>query len=134
MVDKYSWLTIRYELDKESGRFLVSFYPIEEIEKNDKFNIEVMEYEDSLYAKYGDYAPLFCDNENLFELSGNAITIHPNVHSNSYRGHREVNSVLTTTDTTFSDKDTFTEKSPLNNNNSAHQVADEYSQMFALAA
>lgn len=71
---KYEWLTVRFEFSKARGNYLVSFYPLSRIENDDKFNLEVMDFEDKLNQEYGLDAPLFCDEGSLFKLSPFAET------------------------------------------------------------
>ena len=41
MVNKYNWLTIKYEFSSSYGVYLVSFSPISEITESEEFNVEV---------------------------------------------------------------------------------------------
>lgn len=69
MQNKYTWLTIKYEFDEWRECFLVSLSPTSEISKDWDFCDEEMDFVHKLHKKYGDYAPLFCDEERLFKLS-----------------------------------------------------------------
>ena len=73
MVNKYNWLTIKYEFSSSYGVYLVSFSPISEITESAEFNVEVMRFEDEMNAQYGNNAPLFCDEERNFKLTDNAV-------------------------------------------------------------
>lgn len=72
MLEKYNGLTIKYEYSTKHNGYLVSFSADSSILKNDEFSKEAMAFEDKMTEDYGDYAPLFCDNEELFKLSSNA--------------------------------------------------------------
>ena len=75
MLTKYEWLRVKFEFSAKRGIYLVSFSPKSQIELSDEFNIEAMRFEDELNDRYGDNAPLFTDEEELFELSDNAVVI-----------------------------------------------------------
>lgn len=72
MVNRYKWLTVRFECSEKLYVYLVSYAPVEEIEKDEEFMREVMAFEDKLNLLYGDNAPLFCDEEAYFKLSPDA--------------------------------------------------------------
>lgn len=74
MVNKYSWLQIKYEYNELKDIYLVSFCIGSDIE-NFEFEQDVLLFEEVLDNKFGDDSPLFCDNESLFRLSANAETI-----------------------------------------------------------
>ena len=75
MVNRYDWLTIRFEYNEDRRHYLVSYYPGERIDQCDEFCLESSDFEDSINLEYLDDAPLFCDDERLFRLSPNAETI-----------------------------------------------------------
>lgn len=75
MVDKYKWLTIKFEWSDARNCFLVCYYPKSVIDKSDEFCSEAISFEDRITEKYDDDAPLFCDEEELFSLSPNAEII-----------------------------------------------------------
>lgn len=75
MTDKYSWLRIKFEFSERRGVFLVSFSPSACIDASDDFNKDALLFERHINCQYGDYAPLFTDEEELFKLSENAKII-----------------------------------------------------------
>jgi len=75
MVQKYAWLTIRYEYNDTRNRYLVSYSPSEIIEENEEFCRESMSFEDYMNLTFFDDAPLFCDDERLFHLSEQAEVV-----------------------------------------------------------
>lgn len=75
LVQKYQWLTIKYEYNEYRKEYLVSYYPKEEIENDDNFMRDSMMMEDVCNQVYGELAPLFCDEEEYFKLSPNAEVI-----------------------------------------------------------
>ena len=77
---KYEWLTVKFEYNDRRGTYLVSFYPCSKIEESDQFNIDAMAFEDEMNDIYGDMAPLFCDEESCFRLSGDAEVFGASVH------------------------------------------------------
>ena len=72
MVNRFKWLSIKFEYNEKKGVYLVSYAPISEISANDDFISESMAFEDKMNTFYGDNAPLFCDEEKYFKLSENA--------------------------------------------------------------
>lgn len=72
MVSRFCWLTIKYEFSKKLGTYLISFSPSNKIDECDEFNVEALRFADKMNDEFGDDAPLFTDEENLFPLSGNA--------------------------------------------------------------
>ena len=72
MLDKYIWLSIKFEYNKKRNCFMVSFSSKDTISQNEDFCAEAIAFEDKLNEEYGDDAPLFCDNEELFKLSSDA--------------------------------------------------------------
>lgn len=98
MTYKYSWLRIKFEFSKVRGLFMVSFSPISQIELSDEFNIEAMQFADKMNATYGNEAPLFTDEEELFRLSPKAEEVsagtfvssgNPTITAVSFQPHRE---------------------------------------------
>ena len=75
MLNKFEWLCVKYEFNTKRGVYLVSFSPKSQIESSDEFNIEAMRFADELNDLYGDNAPLFTDEEELFDLSDEAEII-----------------------------------------------------------
>ena len=73
MVSRYTWLTIRFEYNKKRDVYLVSYSPEEKA--GDDFVIESIALENRMKELYGDYAPLFCYDEELFRLSPAAEVI-----------------------------------------------------------
>lgn len=75
LVKQYNWLTVKYEYNEEKDRYLVSYSPKDKIQNNDNF-MKYSSFVENLFNKvYGDLAPLFCDDEELFKLSPNAEII-----------------------------------------------------------
>ena len=75
MVKNYNWLTIKFEYNEEKDKYLVSYSPKDKIENDDNFIRYSSFVEDYFNYVYGNYAPLFCDDEELFKLSPNAEII-----------------------------------------------------------
>ena len=75
MVCQFDWLTVKFEYNEVRGRYLVSYYPTDEIDMSDDFCNEAVAFEDRINMLYLDDAPLFCDGERLFHLSSKAETI-----------------------------------------------------------
>lgn len=75
MVKIYKWLTIKFEYNEEKNRYLVSYSPKYKIQNDDNFMKESMMLEDYFNMVYGELAPLFFDDEELFKLSPNAEVI-----------------------------------------------------------
>jgi len=75
MVSRYTWLTIRFEYSEKRSVYLVSYSPAQKIDENEPFMLESMAFEDQMNERYGDYAPLFCDDDELFRLSPAAEVI-----------------------------------------------------------
>ena len=73
MVSRYTWLTIRFEYSEKERVSLVSYSPEEKA--GDDFVIESIALENRMKELYGDYAPLFCYDEELFRLSPAAEVI-----------------------------------------------------------
>ena len=79
MVEKYDWLTIKYEYSDFYHTFLVGFSPLGIIDNHNDFNRDALAFEDLMTAEFGDNAPLFTDEEELFSLSAEATVIAKNV-------------------------------------------------------
>lgn len=75
MVKQYEWLTIKLEYNEDKQQYLVSYSPKDKIQNDDNFMRDSSFVEDFFNEVYGDYAPLFCDDEELFKLSPNAEII-----------------------------------------------------------
>lgn len=75
MVRWHNWLTIKFEYNEKKQQYLVSYYPKDKIQSDDEFITDSMMLEQMFVDFYGDYAPLFCDEEELFKLSPNAEVI-----------------------------------------------------------
>lgn len=71
---KYSWLSVRYEYNEKRRVYLVS-YDYARKSEDPGFIRSSIELEEQMNAFFGDEAPLFCDNEELFHLSPNATQI-----------------------------------------------------------
>jgi len=81
MSNKYSWLRIKYEFNERRNVFVVSFSPSCCIDASDEFNKDALLFENEINNEYGDYAPLFTDEEELFKLSENAKTIKAEIRT-----------------------------------------------------
>ena len=75
MVKNYNWLTIKFEYNEKKDKYLVSYSPNDKIQNDDNFMRESMLMEKLFDELYGNYAPLFCDEEEYFKLSPNAEVI-----------------------------------------------------------
>lgn len=75
MSNKYCWLRSRFEYSEARGRWLVSFSPVDRILLSDAFNNEAIAFADKMNDEYGNQAPLFTDEEQLFGLTANAESI-----------------------------------------------------------
>lgn len=75
MVNRYKWLSIKFEYSEKYNVYLVSYAPIQKIEEDSRFIKDSMDFEDKINASYDDNAPLFCDEEKYFKLSSDAETI-----------------------------------------------------------
>ncbi len=75
MLAKYTWLKVKYEYNVNKECYLISFCISPDLECSDAFDKDVLEFEKAMGNKYGDYSPLFCDNERLFKLSPNAEVV-----------------------------------------------------------
>ena len=72
MLQKYTWLSIKFEYNDLEKCFMVSFSPKFIISQDKGFCKEALTFENEMNEAYGDYAPLFCDDEDLFTLSSGA--------------------------------------------------------------
>ena len=72
MLQKYTWLSIKFEYNDLEECFMVSFSPKFIISQDEGFCKEALTFENEMNKAYGDYAPLFCDEEDLFTLSSEA--------------------------------------------------------------
>lgn len=75
LIKKYDWLVVRYEYSEERGVFLVSYGPKSETSGSEDFASDAIAFEDRVNDLFGDDAPLFCNGEELFELSPSAHTL-----------------------------------------------------------
>lgn len=75
MVKNYTWLTIKFEYNENKQQYLVSYSPKDKIQSDNEFITDSMMLEDMFNDYFGDYAPLFCDEEEYFKLSPNAEVI-----------------------------------------------------------
>jgi len=75
MVKRYTWLTIKFEYNENKQQYLVSYSPKDRIQSDNEFMTDSMMLEDMFNDYFGDYAPLFCDEEEYFKLSPNAEVI-----------------------------------------------------------
>ena len=75
LIKKYDWLEVRYEYSEERGVFLVSYGPKSETSCSEDFASDAIAFEDQVNVLFGDDAPLFCNVEELFELSPSAHTL-----------------------------------------------------------
>lgn len=75
LIRKYDWLEVRYEYSEERGVFLVSYGPKSETSCSEDFASDAIAFEDQVNDLFGDDAPLFCNGEELFELSPSAHTL-----------------------------------------------------------
>ena len=97
MLTKYEWLRVKFEFNAKRGVYLVSFSPKSQILLSDEFNLEAMRFEDELYDLYGDNAPLFTDEEELFELSDTAEIIeNPHAYASTKQLIQPLDSVIYT--------------------------------------
>lgn len=73
MLKKYTDVSFKYEYNERRHVYLIS-YTIngDECQESSFFN-DIMAFEDKIDLLFENDAPLFCENESLFELSDNAI-------------------------------------------------------------
>lgn len=74
ITSEYAGLKVRFEYNEARRVYLVSLCT-DGIADMESFSREVMSFEDEMENIYGCDAPLFCDNEELFQLSPGAQTI-----------------------------------------------------------
>ena len=72
MMKKYTTLSFKYEYSEKRRVYLVSAIVDLDVESYEQYCSDSMAFEDKLAYTYGDDAPLFTDNEQLFQLSANA--------------------------------------------------------------
>lgn len=82
MVNRYEWLSIKFEYSEKRGIYLVSYSPIQKIEEDESFIKDSMDFEDKINILYGNDSPLFCDEEKYFKLSSNAEVINKPLNIN----------------------------------------------------
>ncbi len=75
LTTEFPWLSARYEYRKSWATFLVSYAPSCTMFSDDSILNRMMVLEDKLIDKYGDDAPLFCEEERLFSLTSGATLI-----------------------------------------------------------
>lgn len=75
MMSKYPIRAFKYEYNEKRRTYLVSTTIDVNDAKYDAYCEEAMRFEDSIVDLYGDDAPLFTDNEQLFLLSANAVVV-----------------------------------------------------------
>ena len=75
LTNEYPWLSARYEYRDPWATFLVSYAPSDKMFSDNDVLLRMMELEDELIDKYGDDAPLFCEEERLFSLTSRATLI-----------------------------------------------------------
>ncbi len=75
LIKKFDWLEVRYEYSEERGVFLVSYGPKSETSGSEDFASDAIAFEDRVNDLFGDDAPLFCNGEELFELSPSTHTL-----------------------------------------------------------
>lgn len=76
LANKYPWLSIKYEYSQTRGVYLVTYIFNEGADSSD-FVQDTMVFENEISLLFGTNAPLFCDNQELFNLSENAIIVSP---------------------------------------------------------
>lgn len=74
LIDKYPWLSIMYEYNQVRGVYLVSYIFNKGVDTLD-FIEDSMKFENEINTTFGINAPLFCDNQELFQLTEKAITV-----------------------------------------------------------
>ena len=98
MTTRYPGLRIRFEHSERRQVFLVSLSP-DKVDDQERFSIDVMAFEDEMEYLYGHYAPLFCDNEELFQLSAEAEMVEGFVEEPiSRKWHFSVESIFAEND------------------------------------
>ena len=74
LIDKYPWLSIMYEYNQVRGVYLVSYIFNKGADTLD-FIEDSMKFENEINTTFGINAPLFCDNQELFQLTEKAVTM-----------------------------------------------------------
>ncbi|WP_288764984.1 hypothetical protein [uncultured Porphyromonas sp.] len=74
LIDKYPWLSIKYEYSQVRGVYLVTYIFNKGTDSQD-FIEDTMMFENEINSTFGIKAPLFCDNQELFQLSEKAVTV-----------------------------------------------------------
>lgn len=72
IVKDFPQVRFRYEFDQSYGTYKIAYYINEELSNNNDFYGAVLLFEDCMNDAYGNFAPLFCQNEELFKLSDSA--------------------------------------------------------------
>lgn len=67
LTQKYIDVTVSFEFNSIRNVVFVSLDFV--VEQTDQFYLDVMDFNNSLINEFGDYAPLFTVNEELFKLS-----------------------------------------------------------------
>jgi hypothetical protein len=93
MLKKYAWLSIKFGFSEEEECYLVSFSPKSMSLQNEDFCRDALAFENKVNEKYGDFAPLFCDDEDLFELSPNAEVLSSHDEEMSFMEIKDEDSV-----------------------------------------
>lgn len=75
LTSEFPWLSARYEYSEAWDTLLVSYTPRDKIFGDERAPSRMMMLEDELRDKYGEDAPLFCEEERLFKLSPEATLI-----------------------------------------------------------
>ena len=75
LVSRYTWLTHRFAYSEKRSVYLVSYSPRYLISGKTALINEMMDFEDRMNDVYGDDAPLFCKDEELFTLSPEAEVV-----------------------------------------------------------
>lgn len=68
-------VTFNFEFDGKRELFLISYSFLEMPDDNDPIWDTIFSLQSFFDEKYGDEAPLFCENERLFKLSSHHITV-----------------------------------------------------------
>ena len=71
LIDQFPFLEVAIDMN-DDGRTLVSYLIKKEISSDDTFWDALLEIEDDLTEKYGEVNILFCEDESLFKMTGNA--------------------------------------------------------------
>lgn len=68
MLKKYEGLSFKYEYSEKRKVYLVSYNASDDLLDDDAFCCDIIDFENEMNNEWGIYAPLFCENESLFEL------------------------------------------------------------------